>query len=76
MTYCHHKFSELFEQLGLAHDQASIHSFIADHSPLPAHVRIEEADFWSPAQAGMLREELIEDADWAEVVDQLSVALR
>lgn len=76
MTHFHHKFSELFAQLGLSNDQASIQSFIANHSPLPSHVRIEDAAFWTPAQAQMLREDLIEDADWAELVDQLSVALR
>lgn len=76
MTYLHHNLSEMFAQLGLSNDQASIQSFIANHSPLPADVRIEDADFWTPAQAQMLREELTEDADWAELVDQLSVALR
>jgi hypothetical protein len=76
MTHFYHDFSELFAQLGLSNDQASIRSYIANHSSLPSHVRIEEAAFWTPAQAQMLREELIEDADWAELVDQLSVALR
>jgi hypothetical protein len=76
MIHFHHHFSELFAQLGLSHDQASIQSFIANHAPIPADVRIEDAAFWTSAQAQMLREDLIEDADWAELVDQLSVALR
>ena len=71
-----HPFSELFAQLGLADDPASIRRFIADHAPLDDGLRLEEAPFWSPAQAQLLREERIEDADWAIVVDQLNLALR
>jgi hypothetical protein len=71
-----HPFSELFAQLGLADDPASIRGFIATHAPLADNVRLEEAAFWSPAQAQLLREERIDDADWAIVVDQLNLALR
>ena len=71
-----HRFSELFAQLGLAADDASISSFIASHAPLPGNVRLDEAGFWTPAQRRLLRESLTADADWAEVVDRLSLALR
>jgi hypothetical protein len=71
-----HPFSELFAQLGLADDPASIRAFLHDHAPLADDVRLEEAPFWSPAQAQLLREERIDDADWAIVVDQLNLALR
>ncbi len=71
-----HPFSQLFDQLGLASDEASIRGFIAAHAPLDEHLRLEEAPFWSTAQAQLLREERIEDADWAIVVDQLNLALR
>lgn len=70
-----HPFSELFAQLGLAADEPSIRAFIARHAPLPEGMRLEEAPFWSRAQAQLLREERIDDADWAEVVDQLNLAL-
>lgn len=70
-----HPFSELFAQLGLPNDNASIQQFIATHAPLPDDVRLEEAPFWSPAQAQLLREERLDDADWAMVVDRLNVAL-
>ena len=70
-----HPFSELFAQLGLADDNASIQQFIATHSPLPNGMRLEEAPFWTPAQAQLLREERLDDADWAMVVDRLNVAL-
>lgn len=69
-------FSELFAQLGLPSDEAGIRAFIVGHSPLPEHTALADAPFWTPAQAALLREELAEDADWAEVVDQLNLALR
>ncbi len=71
-----HRFSELFSQLGLQMDAAGIRKFLDAHSPLPDDVLLADAPFWTPAQASLLREELLEDADWAEVVDQLNVALR
>ena len=70
-----HPFSELFAQLGLPNDEASIRAFITEHGPLPADMRLEEAPFWSDAQAQLLREERIEDADWIVVIDQLNVAM-
>lgn len=71
-----HRFSELFAQLGLASDELSIRRFIAGHAPLPGDLRLEDAPFWRPAQAQWLRETRGDDADWAEVVDHLDVALR
>ncbi|MFI8745756.1 DUF2789 domain-containing protein [Pseudomonas sp. NPDC077186] len=71
-----HDLPALFKQLGLAHDTASIETFIRTHAPLPAERQLADAAFWSPAQAAFLREEILEDADWAEVVDQLNVLLR
>ena len=71
-----HAFSELFAQLGLPDDAASIRAFIATHAPLADDIRLEEAPFWTRAQAQLLREERIDDADWAIVVDQLNLALR
>lgn len=71
-----HRFPELFQQLGLPADELSIRRFIATHAPLAAGTALPDAPFWSPAQAALLREQLQQDADWAEVVDQLNVALR
>ncbi len=71
-----HPLSQLFAQLGLDDDSASIEAFIARHAPLPERLRLEEAPFWSPAQAALLREQRLDDADWAETVDRLNLALR
>lgn len=71
-----HRFSELFAQLGLPTDDAGIEAFLHQHSPLAADIELENAPFWNPAQSAFLREEWREDADWAELVDQLNLALR
>ncbi|MBD7976036.1 MULTISPECIES: DUF2789 domain-containing protein [Pseudomonas] len=71
-----HPFHSLFEQLGLPNDNDSIRQFIEQHSPLPENVLLADAPFWTPAQAAFLREEILDDADWAVVVDNLNVALR
>lgn len=71
-----HRFTELFAQLGLPSDEQEIRQFIVAHTPLAADLALPDAPFWTAAQATFLREELLEDADWAEVVDQLNLALR
>lgn len=76
MEPSNHSFAELFAQLGLAADDASIADFLTAHAPLDTAVLLADAPFWSPSQASMLREEIRKDADWAEVIDQLNLALR
>ena len=71
-----HHFSDLFAQLGLPDDNHAIQHFIASHFPLSPDFRLPEAPFWSPAQAAFLHEAILQDSDWVEMVDQLSVALR
>ncbi len=71
-----HQFSDLFAQLGLPNDEYAIQRFIASHAPLHGDFRLPEAPFWTPAQAAFLREAILQDSDWVEMVDQLSVALR
>lgn len=71
-----HDLPELFEQLGLANDEASIEAFVREHRPIPMNLRIWEADFWNPSQAEFLEQAILEDADWVEVVDQLNSLLR
>jgi hypothetical protein len=75
METSNHEFFELFEQLGLPSSEQEIRQFIDQHRPLPGDVKITEAPFWKPEQARLLRELLLQDADWAVVVDNLNVAL-
>ena len=70
-----HPFSELFAQLGLRDDPASIALFIAQHAPLVDGMLLHDAPFWSASQAVFLRESLLQDSDWADVVDRLGKAL-
>ena len=70
-----HRFKDLFAQLGLPDHPEEIRHFIFKHSPLDPALRIDEAPFWTPAQARLLREELSANADWAQLVDQLNNCL-
>lgn len=67
-----HTMTSLFAQLGLPADQAAIEEFIARHRPLDNDIALYRAPFWSPAQRAFLKEEIIEDADWAGVIDELN----
>lgn len=71
-----HPFHQLFEQLGLPGDNAAIRAFLKANSPLDQHLALADAPFWTTAQASLLREAISDDADWAEVVDALNLALR
>lgn len=71
-----HSFHQLFEQLGLPADAPSIERFIATHRPLPTGVRLADAPFWNDGQRALLRQAIADDADWAVLVDQLSLSLR
>lgn len=71
-----HSINALFEQLGLESSDQAIETFIAEHSPLPAQVKLYEADFWNKSQRTFIQQMKDEDADWAEIVDQLDAMLR
>ena len=67
---------DLFEQLGLPSHQKAIDEFIQVHSGLAQRTHIEDAEFWSTQQADFIRNALGEDAEWAELIDQLNILLR
>jgi hypothetical protein len=71
-----HSLNSLFDQLGLDSTDQAIETFIDGHRPLAGNIELHEADFWSASQASFLKEERDEDADWAEIVDQLNALLR
>ena len=70
-----HDMANLFAQLGQASDPVSIDQFIKSHGPLPNTTPLNEASFWTPAQASFLREAISDDGDWADVVDKLNLQL-
>ena len=70
-----HSLNNLFAQLGLPSSDEEIETFIQTHSHLAGYITLAEAPYWTPAQAAFLREEILKDADWAEVIDQLNARL-
>ena len=70
-----HTMNALFGQLGLGTSDEAVEQFIGSHH-LSAGECLADAPFWSRAQATFLREALQQDADWAEIVDQLDARLR
>lgn len=70
-----HSLGDLFRQLGMPGDAGSIEAFVEAHRPLPPGMMLADAPFWSPSQAQFLREEIDDDADWAEWVDSLGALL-
>ncbi len=71
-----HTMSNLFAQLGLPAEPDAIEAFIAAHRPLAESTALYRAPFWSASQRAFLKEEIIDDADWAGVIDELNGALR
>lgn len=71
-----HRFHDLFAQLGLPNDSASIQAFLMRHAPIASEVHLPEAPCWTPAQSAFLEEALQQDSDWSELVDQLNAALQ
>jgi hypothetical protein len=76
MEHGFHPLTELFDQLGLPSDAASIDAFVAQHCPLDYEVALADAPFWNIAQAQFIRETVEADADWVEAVDHLDALLR
>lgn len=71
-----HTMSTLFAQLGLPAEPAAIEKFIGTHRPLDNEIALYRAPFWTTSQRDFLKEEIIEDADWALVIDELNSRLR
>ena len=71
-----HTMTHLFAQLGLPSGASEIQTFIKAHRPLADPIKLDQAPFWNPSQAAFLREEVLDDADWTGVIDELNNALR
>jgi hypothetical protein len=74
MEDVHHSLESLFNQLGLASTGEEIDKFIDEHQ-LPADVKVSEAEFWTEAQKGLLKEAIGADGEQAMWVDELNVRL-
>lgn len=74
-TSNHYTLHSLFKQLGLPAEGDQIEAFIQTHS-LGDQEKITQAKFWTKSQAHFLKESIIEDSDWVEIIDHLDVQLR
>jgi hypothetical protein len=64
----------LFEQLGMSAEPEDIRRFIGEHR-LTDDTKLHEAAFWTPQQAAFLQDGLENDANWAEIIDELNLRL-
>lgn len=71
-----HHFRHLFAQLGLPDHPEGIVHFLTVHAAMAEGMRLPDAPYWTISQAAFLREALMQDSDWTDMVDQLSLALR
>lgn len=64
----------LFEQLGLASDDASIGQFVKTHQ-ISNDVILHQAPFWNASQREFIGSHWQKDDEWAIVVDELNALL-
>ena len=68
--------SDLFRQLGLPADPASIADFIARHRGACHQCALPQAPIWTESQKSFLEEAIAQDADWSLPAEALSSLLR
>lgn len=76
MAHQQRTMEDLFDQLGLPSTEADIQKFIGSNRHLDPEVFLSDAPFWTATQAKFLRDQILIDADWAVVVDELNNSLR
>lgn len=70
-----HSLNTLFQQLGLPSSDDEIAEFVASHKVADTTL-LADAPFWNEAQRHFISESLAQDADWAELIDELDAQLR
>jgi hypothetical protein len=76
VEHYHTELRDLFEQLGLPADETSQSDFVNKNHGLAANVKLQDASFWTDQQREFLHVALLEDGEWAEIIDQLDALLR
>ena len=64
--------SDLFKQLGLPADPASIQDFIAQHEGTCADCALPHAPIWTDSQRAFLEQAVADDSDWALPAEELA----
>lgn len=67
--------TQLFKQLGLPSDEASIQRFISQHDGVCRHCGLVQAPIWNESQRLFLLEAVAEDSDWSLPAEALTAAL-
>ena len=70
-----HTLSDLFKQLGLPADPASIEDFIARHEGTCTDCTLPHAPIWTESQRAFLEQAIAEDSDWALPAEALASML-
>ena len=70
-----HSMEGLFAQLSLPSETNEVQQFIVTNGRLSTDILLADAPFWTSAQSVFLKEEILMDADWAAVIEQLNVAI-
>ncbi len=67
--------TDLFDQLGLPSDEASIQIFIAQHDGVCRACGLEQASIWNESQRTFLKEAVAQDSEWSIKAEALMAAL-
>ncbi len=70
-----YSLNTLFAQMGLANSDEAIDAFISSHSPIPGDIQLPDAACWNASQAALLKQAVVDDSDWTEVVEQLDALM-
>lgn len=63
---------DLFKQLGLPADPASIEDFIARHEGVCTDCALPHAPIWTDSQRAFLEQAVADDSDWALPAEELA----
>jgi hypothetical protein len=67
--------TDLFDQLGLPSDEASIQLFLSQHDGVCRHCGLVQAPIWSESQRSFLQEAVAQDSEWSMMAEALMAAL-
>jgi hypothetical protein len=67
--------TQLFKQLGLPSDEASIQLFISQHDGVCRGCGLVQAPIWNASQREFLQEAVAQDSEWSMMAEALMAAL-
>ena len=67
--------TQLFKQLGLSSDEASMALFLSQHDGVCRECGLVQAPIWSDSQRNFLTEAIAQDSEWSMPAEALLAAL-